>query len=99
MFGPNASFGVQTTSMKKLSVFGAFRFSEFRIRDCVPSIGTNLVLNRAFAVFSDRYDISFMSYSLLLLLQLLSFSYMCRIVTAYGLLLWLLYSGKVVQFQ
>jgi hypothetical protein len=36
MFCPNASFGVQTTSMKKLSVFGAFRFSEFRIRDCVP---------------------------------------------------------------
>jgi hypothetical protein len=29
-------FGVQTTSMKKLSVFGAFRFSEFRIRGCVP---------------------------------------------------------------
>jgi hypothetical protein len=22
--------------VKKLSVFGAFRFSEFRIRDCVP---------------------------------------------------------------
>jgi hypothetical protein len=25
--------------MKKLSVFGAFRFSEFRIRDCVPVVG------------------------------------------------------------
>jgi hypothetical protein len=36
MFGPNAGFGVQTTFMKKLSVFGAFQFSEFRIRDCVP---------------------------------------------------------------
>jgi hypothetical protein len=27
---------VQMTSMKKLSVIGAFRFSEFRVRDCVP---------------------------------------------------------------
>jgi hypothetical protein len=35
MFGPNASFGVQTTSVKKLSVLGAFRFSEFRIREYV----------------------------------------------------------------
>jgi hypothetical protein len=29
-------FRLESTSMKKLSVFGAFRFSEFRIRDCVP---------------------------------------------------------------
>jgi hypothetical protein len=36
MFGPNMSFGVQTTSMQKFLVFGALRFSEFRIRDCVP---------------------------------------------------------------
>jgi hypothetical protein len=36
MFGPDTSFGVQTTSMQKLLVFGALRFSEFRIRDCVP---------------------------------------------------------------
>jgi hypothetical protein len=38
MSGPNPSFGVQTISMKKLSVFRAFRFSEFRIRDCVPVV-------------------------------------------------------------
>jgi hypothetical protein len=25
--------------MEKLSVFGAFRFSEFRIIDCVPVLG------------------------------------------------------------
>ena len=31
---PNTSFGVQTTSWKKISVFGTFRFSEFRINDC-----------------------------------------------------------------
>jgi hypothetical protein len=29
-------FRLESTSMKKLSGFGAFRFSEFRIRDCVP---------------------------------------------------------------
>jgi hypothetical protein len=33
-------FRLESTSMKKLSVFGAFRFSEFRIRDCVPVLPT-----------------------------------------------------------
>jgi hypothetical protein len=28
--------------MKTLSVFGAFRFSEFRIRDCVPVIASKV---------------------------------------------------------
>jgi hypothetical protein len=31
-------FGMESTSMKKLSVFGAFRFSEFRIRDWLPVV-------------------------------------------------------------
>jgi hypothetical protein len=41
-FGPNAGFCVQTICMKNLSVFGAFRFSEFRIRDCVPVLSLRL---------------------------------------------------------
>jgi hypothetical protein len=38
-------FGVQVTSMKKLSVFGAFRFSEFWIKDCVPVLILALLCN------------------------------------------------------
>jgi hypothetical protein len=29
-------FRLESTSIKKISVFGDFLFSEFRIRDCVP---------------------------------------------------------------
>jgi hypothetical protein len=36
--------------MKKLSVFGAFRFSEFRIRDCVPVSSSTIEVGGGFWV-------------------------------------------------